>query len=125
MTTEVFNSEMKRIYGVFGEKHYPHERIRSIWSHWRDLPDNGFIKLVSHFINTRKIGDAPLPQDFIDAAHRERKNQFNRDVQGAADAVFDWSKQKGLKAFLDENYPGCKTLWEAVEVERIRNWGKP
>lgn len=115
MTTDHFNNEMGRLYGLFGEKSFHQERVRFIWSHWKDLPDHGFTKFVNKLIATCR--QAPLPQDFIEAAHQERKRSFDRDVAGAADAMFNWQGQKGLQHFLAENYPGCKTLWEAVQVQ--------
>lgn len=115
MTADDFNAEMQRLHSTFGEKAFTSERIKLIWGHWRDLPAQSFSRVVNKLIATSR--QVPLPQDFIEAAHQERKRSFDRDVAGAADAMFNWQGQKGLQHFLAENYPGCKTLWEAVQVQ--------
>jgi hypothetical protein len=121
VTTEHFNLEMKRLYGVFGEKSYPHEKIKMIWGHWKDLPDHAFTKLVSNLISTQRT--SPLPKDFIEAAHQERKRVFTKDAEGAAN-TFDWGAQKGPKEYLSENYPGCDSIAEAVKIQIELNQAK-
>lgn len=115
MTADDFNAEMQRLYSTFGEKAYTAERIKLIWGHWRDLPAQMFARVINKHIATSR--QAPMPQDLIEAAHLERKRSFDRDVAGAADAMFSWAEQKGLKHYLAENYPGCNSLWEAVQIQ--------
>jgi len=114
MTEEAFRNQAQRLTSRW-PKSFDAESLKLIARGLKDLPDYTVERIVTHFLLTMRA--APLPQDFVDAGHKERKRLFERDVSGSANAVFNWGEQKGLRAFLDEFYPGCKTLWEAVQIQ--------
>lgn len=118
MTHATFNIDMQRIYSVFGEKAYGNERLNLIWKFCSDLEDNQFSKIVDHFLSSARY--SPLPKDFKDAATAEKSKSFTNLVNGAADTVYNKSPEK-LKNYLDKDYPGCSTVWDAVKVEMFKN----
>jgi hypothetical protein len=116
MTPPEFDVQMNRITATFGEgKVYNRERLALIWKAVNDLTAHSFSRIVDNFIASSRY--APLPKDFQEAAYAERKNSFNREVDGAARAL-DVPWAGGLKAYLAREYPGAKTLNEAVAIER-------
>lgn len=117
MTREVFDEQIRRLRLRFGERAFDSEFTRLIAGEMQHTTDPDLIYIVSNLISSRPATRPPLMVDFREARLSQEKYKFNQDVSGAADAVFDWSKQKGLQAYLDENYPGCKSLWEAVQVQ--------
>jgi hypothetical protein len=117
MTRENFDEQLSRLRFRFGDRNFDPEFIKLLAKEVQSMPDHDLTRMVSDFIGSRPATRPPLLVDFREARIQIEKYKFTREVQGAADAVFDWAKQKGLKAFLDENYPGCKSLWEAVQVQ--------
>lgn len=117
MLRDHFQREIERLKQVWPNS-FQTPRVTSIWSGCCDLLDSQFSVICDRFINSLKA--PPVPDDFIEAARKLEAEIFQRDVDGAAKRVFNWSGQKGLKAFLDKNYPGAETLWDAVTVQRLR-----
>lgn len=114
-----FDIQMARITGTFGEgRVYSRERLALIWKAVNDLSAHSFSRIVDHFISNARY--APLPKDFQEAAYAERKNEFKRDVDGAA-AAMDTPWSGGLQQFLGREYPGSKTLSQAVDIQILRN----
>lgn len=117
MLAEQFRAEMGRIIGTFGKAAYSEERTDLIHRAIKGLGYGEFSRVVDHMISTFRY--PPLPKDFAEAAIAERKKRFDQDVHGAAQAMRrPW--QGGLKAYLEKDFPGCKTLAEAVEVRRLQ-----
>lgn len=117
MTQIDFDIEMKRLVEVFGPQMFSKGRLALIWSSCASLSRESFRRIVDGFIRTMRT--APLPRDFTESAAHERKNEFNREVDGAI-AAFDQPWNTGLQSYLAKEFPGCKTLAEAVEVRRLQ-----
>jgi hypothetical protein len=119
LTPEFFAQQMSRLKTRFGEKAFDPETQRLIGLEVNDVPSDVLMRCVDSFISSRPHTKPPLVTDFREARLNFKKNEFNRDVDGAVNAMkVPW--QNGLQKFLAENYPGCKTLNEAVEIERLR-----
>jgi hypothetical protein len=119
VTQSEFDSQMQRITGTFGDgRVYSRERVAMIWGSVSDLSAKSFSNIVNLFIAT--LRQPPLPSDFREAAYAERKRSFESDVVGAAKAM-DIPWQNGLQAFLAREYPGCKTLNQARDVQIEKN----
>lgn len=117
MTPIHFNSEMGRIYSLFGDKFYPSERIKLIWHSVNRLPDESFTRIVDHLISSFR--QAPLPKDFKEAAVAERHHA--KTPFGDSTPIFSPDyKNESLAKFLATEYQGCSNLIEALDVERIR-----
>lgn len=119
MTQSEFDQQMSRITNTFGEgRVYSRDRIAQIWKTVCDLSGYQFARIVDNFLSSFR--QSPLPKDFADAARAERRTDFNRDVTGAA-AAMNTPWPNGLQKFLGENYPGCKTINDAVQVQILKN----
>lgn len=119
MTDEQFVIQVQRLQIAFGEKPFDKMRLSMIRGRVGESYP-AFCRIVDKFISARRPSDPPLPQDFADAYRLEEKNEFLRDVNGAIDAMnTPW--QNGLQEFLAKEYPGCKTLNEAVQVQILKN----
>ena len=46
--------------------------------------------------------------------------QISRLKLRFGERAFDAESQKGLKVYLEREFPGCKTLNEAIEVRRLQ-----
>lgn len=117
MKASSFDFEMKRITDVFGIKNYPSERIELIWNTTKNLSDESFNKIVNYLISSFRF--APLPKDFDEAAKAEIRSIHSSN--SVPDFMAKNFKGNGsLEKVLARDYPGCKTLYEAVQVERLR-----
>jgi len=65
-----FDIQMGRLRNVFGDKNYPDERTKLIWSEVRDLPQYYFAKLCDRFIGDSR--QAPILNDFRTEAYQFR-----------------------------------------------------
>ncbi len=70
-------------------------------------------------IGTRPASRPPILTDFRDAKNNAEKLRFEKDVNGAAQAVKGWDNL-ALGRALATHYPGCKTVLEAFELARFR-----
>jgi hypothetical protein len=119
MSPAEFDVQMNRVTQTFGEgKVYNRERLALIWKAVNDLSAPSFSRIVDNFIASARY--APLPKDFQESAYAERRHSFNREVDGAAKAM-DREWPTGLKGFLEREYPGAKTLNDAVEIQIEKN----
>jgi hypothetical protein len=115
MTAAHFNQQMGRLYSLFGEKNFPPERLKIIWSSVEGLDDGSFTKIINHFVSSFR--QAPLPKDFNEASRLERHHAFKPNMP----SIETISHNSGsLKKVLEEKYPGCKNLLEAIEVHKLK-----
>lgn len=114
MTPDQFKFQMHRLEDTFGAKNFTMERLELIerFCMWMSLGQ--FSHICDHFISSFRY--APLPKDFKDAAIREKKNSFEKEVLST-----ELPFSEGLPSFLEKQYPGCKTLIEAVEVQVLKS----
>jgi hypothetical protein len=117
MTEIEFIGQMKRLTDAFGEKPFDRGRMELISRHVRDLSAYSFTRIVDHLLSNFR--QAPLPKDFKEAAMAERNNWHDlRSVPAIMRP--DFKGNGGLQKVLARDYPGCETLYEAVEVEKIK-----
>lgn len=119
MTNEAYVKQVQRMFERFGRKNFDPEFVSLVWREVCTLSEEQFARITDFFIGTRQPNKPPLLADFRDARIREEKNAFTREVQGAANVLTATAWQGGLKAYLAKHYPGCKSLWEAVEVRKV------
>lgn len=119
MIRSEFDDQIKRLRVKFGDKAFDPETVALIATECITLKSEEFAKIASFFLGTRKHINPPMLPDFKEAKLRAEKLAFNREVDSAADTMSSPPWQGGLKAFLAKEYPGCKTLWEAVEVRKL------
>jgi len=120
MTGEIFAEQVKRLQMRFGTKALDQQFVDLVWRECREMSEGALITFVDVMIGSRPHTKPPLLQDFRDARLAEAKRKFESDVRGAVREFEHPSARGGLKKFLAMNYPGCKTLWDAVEVERLK-----
>lgn len=118
MNASHFDEQMKRLYSTFGEKSFSNERIRLIWNHVSDLPDNNFTRIVNHLLSTQRY--APLPKEFKEAAVAERKAMEGDKHSVPAIMTSNFKGDGSLQKVLAGKYDGCKNLFEAIELEKFR-----
>jgi hypothetical protein len=100
MTPATFNAQMKRLTTRFGLKALDQEFCSLVWRACSEMSDGGFITFCDVLIGSRKHTDPPRLQEFRDAVLAEQQ-------------------RKPMPEILTRlGYPSCKTLWDAVEVER-------
>lgn len=118
MTEDEFIYQMKRLENEFSSKHFGYERLNRIKQCVMDLTPYGFSRVIDHMIDNFR--QAPLPKDFREAARAER-NAY-ADLRSIPAIMHSNFKGDGaLLRVMEKEYPGCKTLWEAVEVQKIKN----
>lgn len=118
MTQEFFQDQVKRLKMRFGEKAFDSEIVQLIGREVISMTREDFMRVVDVMIGQRAANKPPLVSDFREARLAQEKYKFNRVVQ---EAVSPSNWQNGLQAVLDRDYPGCKTLSEAVELQKLRN----
>lgn len=85
----------------------------------KSMANDDFLSVANFMIGSRPAGKPPLIQDFRDARINQEKLRLRRDVDGANRAMnTQW--HGGLQAYLSREFPGCKTLNEAVEVRKLQ-----
>jgi hypothetical protein len=108
MTELEFKTEMHRLESTFSPSAFSFERL--------ELIRRNFARIVDHLIANFRT--PPLPKDFKEAASAERNHMADlRSVPSIYQPDF---KSKPLKKVLERFYPGCETLNEAIEVEKIK-----
>jgi hypothetical protein len=116
-----FQDQVKRLHVRFGERNFDAEFVSLLWDEVCTMSDPGLKMTVDVMIGNRLTNKPPVLQDFRDARLKEEKLKFENEVRGASRAVFEPTKNGGLQKFLSLNYPGCRTLWSAVEAQIKRN----
>ncbi len=111
--------QIERLKSRFGDRAFDPEFIDLARGEMARMRDDALIKMVDFFIGSRPANRPPLISDFRDGRYAAEKVSFNADVAGALKAL-DKPWQTGLKPYLENNFPGCKTLEEAVEVRRLQ-----
>jgi hypothetical protein len=115
MTPATFNAQMKRLTTRFGLKALDQEFCSLVWRACSEMSDGGFITFCDVLIGSRKHTDPPRLQEFRDAVLAEQKRKFESDLKACDHVVH----RKPMPEILTRlGYPSCKTLWDAVEVER-------
>lgn len=120
MTPEFWNHQKSRLIDRFGERNFSREFSLLVAVECNSMPDQEFLHAVSAMIGARKPSDPPLIKDFRDARLAYERRVFERDVRGASNAMNQTPWSLGLRAYLAKEFPGCKTINEAVEVRKMQ-----
>lgn len=120
MTFDFFKSQIDRLKLRFGEKAFDPEFIRLLHKEVNPMSNQSFVHVVDVLIGSRPASRPPLLIDFREMRIKIEKEDFNKVVNGAVKTVYNPANHNGLKSYLAKEYPGCNSLWEAVEVERLR-----
>ncbi len=123
MRTDFFNQQVERLKLRFSPKAFDPESTRLIGREVASLDEETFMRIIDFLITSRTHTKPPLLSDFRDARLRSEKQRLERDVDGALRAMerdaSQWSTD-GLQKYLKQHYPGCRTLVDAVNVERLK-----
>ncbi len=120
MTNEFWHTQKARFIDRFGERNFSKEFSLLVAIECKSMSDQDFLDVANAMIGARKPNDPPLIRDFRDARLAQERRKFERDLYSAANAMSRPAWTKGLKSYLSREFPGCKTLNEAVEVRRLQ-----
>lgn len=112
--------QFARLRKRFGEKAFDDEFITLAMREVRGMPDAAFVSFVDVCIGSRPHHKPPLLTDFREAVLAAQRRKLEQDINGALRVFNHPAAEGGLKRFLALNYPGCKSLNEAVEVRRLQ-----
>lgn len=125
MTEYQLANQIKRLKEKW-PNNFDSETMRRIWFHCKYLSKYDFERVCDRMLDTRPKSRPPLPLDFLEQSKKLEKMEFHRSLKGAVDAINNniktdhYGNRVGLQNFLDKNYPGCKTVLQAVEEEKRR-----
>lgn len=117
MTPEQFKHQIERLESTFGEKHFDLERLDLIKSEVMFLELGEFSRIVSQFIAAFR--SAPLPKDFKEAVMAYKRNRVE-DPRSKPEIFRPNFSNDGLVQALRKNYPGAKSLTDAIKIERLK-----
>jgi hypothetical protein len=118
VTEEAFYFQLTRLKARFSPKSFDNEFARLLASEMKETRDEDFVEIVNLMIGTRPHTKPPLLVDFREARLRREQMKFNQTVQRAAQSLH-WP-EGSMERSLALNYPGAKTLAEAIEIELHR-----
>ncbi len=119
MSEKLFNVQIDRLKMRFGKGAFDEEFVDLVAKEVLGMTGTAFGVLADFLIGTRPKHKAPLIIDFREGRLHYEKKHFNATVRAAAEAISDSTvSPDGLKKCLDSRE--AKTLYEAVEKERIR-----
>ncbi len=110
-------NQINRLKSRFGEKAFDDEFVTLVKNELRNMVDANVIRCVDVFIGNRPHHKPPVLSDFRDARLAEEKVKLEYCARGAMNAMSRHA-QGGLQAYLAKDFPGCKTLMEAVAVRQ-------
>jgi hypothetical protein len=122
MTHDTWTQQKARFIDRFGQNNFSKEFSLLVSIECNSMPDQAFVDLANAMIGNRKPSNPPLLQDFRDARLAYERRKFESDVAGAARAMHQPMLTDGLSKYLTKTYGAeCKTLWQAVEMQRELN----
>lgn len=119
MTQQCWLAQIERLKEHFGERHFNKEFCLLVAIEITALPDHDIVNIVTTMIGSRLATRPPLIVDFRDERLRLEKKKLESDARSANIKMNSPAFHTGLKKYLATNFPGCKTVNEAVEVRRI------
>lgn len=120
MTNDCWLAQKARLIDRFGEKNFSKEFSLLCAIECNAMPDEPFVQMVNAMIGNRKPNDPPLLQSFRDGRLAYERRNLERDLHGATRAWNGPAKFQGLRAYLAREFPGCKSLADAVEVRKLQ-----
>ena len=85
MNEYVFESEIKKLRNVFGDRFYPKERIEEFWSLVKKCEDQDFQECVSRWI--RDLDRPPMGAKFLEFFQDYEKKNYERNKQNLAEKL--------------------------------------
>ena len=76
MILAIFESNIKKLAKVYGEKLYPDERVEIFWQMVKDFPEESFSRQVQYWIANNK--QAPLGLEFQEFV---KKQNYHKQIQ--------------------------------------------
>jgi len=113
-------NQINRLKSRFGEKAFDDEFVKLAVRELMQMADGNVIRSVDVWIGNRPANRPPLLDDFRQARLTEERVRLQNDISGALQTVNSGPREQGLKAYLAKEFPGCKTLAEAIEVRRLQ-----
>jgi len=118
MDGHVMAKQITRLKLRFGERAFDAETVRLIRREVESMDEKEFELLVDGLIATRLHTKAPLIADFRAGRLTVEKRILDAASRGAERAFSTPNMSVGLVGYLAREFPGCKTLNEAVAVRR-------
>lgn len=114
---DLFAHQFARLRIRFGEKALDDEFMSLALREIEELSPEAFTRACDVWIGSRKHTDPPRMAEFREAAAAFNKRNLENTMRGALHAF----ETRAMPEILARHgYPGCKTLYEAVQVERHR-----
>lgn len=118
---KLFGEQVQRLRSRFGEKAFDNELCRLIALEVKEMHPHDFVRTVDVMIGSRPHSKPPLLSEFREARLQAEKMKHQQELRQAVETFNHPAKSDGLRRFLAMNYPGAKTLWEAVQIQVLRN----
>lgn len=128
MTDAEFITQIDRLSTKWGAKHYDRETVQLLYNEVAHFPIGWLIGVVSTWIGTRPstLNKIPLLTDFREAKESAIKR---KNAQMATEASQNMARspnpRSGLGNILSMNYPGAKSLNDAVRKQIKLNNQEP
>lgn len=118
MTQEEFKEQIKRLQVRFGAHHFDIEFCKLAFAEVGEMPAKAFKWAVETWLGHRPAHQPPLLAEFREARLAEEKAQLKRETEGARKSWIGKQSYKGLQQVLVRDYPGAKTVCEAIEIAK-------
>ncbi len=120
-----FSEQWKRLTSRFGDRALDDEFQKLAWREVSDMSDYDFREVVNTWIGDRPHHKPPLLSDFRSARQSREKQNFTRDLQGAAktwgDVLVGTQARKHLDDVLEREFGGgVRSIKDAFEVARMK-----
>ena len=112
--------QFKRLKMRFGEKAFDEEFCRLAMKEVSIVSEQYFIIAVDRLIGSRTHTKPPMIDDFRQIRLNEERHKLTRQVEESIQSMNDPRLGQGLRDYLVKHYPGCSTVQEAVEIERLK-----
>lgn len=110
MDRNIFDAQVSRILETYGERSFPRERAKLLWSEVQCLSNFWMIQIVDYFIGS--LRQSPLISDFRDQIARERerlwkteKDQHREESEAAMKSIYSGDDLSMI----------CKTIRDRIQ----------
>lgn len=109
MTAYEFDTQINRLKDVFGDRHYPDERVKLLWRAVSDYPGKWFSKTVDKFIG--ECRQPPLLPEFRTEVAIERERSWGKEKE-----VHAKDAKQFMQRFDDQIRSSiCKTIRDRIQ----------
>ncbi len=110
--------QINRLRIRFGESAFDKEFCKLVQDEIKTMSEYGFKRAVDIWIGSRTRSKPPLLSEFREARLLEEKVVLDNAARLASNVLSHPAKFGGLKKYLSNNFPDCKTLADAVKERR-------